>query len=109
MLRIYSIPIRNDNSAIHAQSDILNDLLPFIIPWTFWSDTMEDYNQSNNMLDYFTLGGTNQCNISRCYFTSKSPGILDWIKLYMNDNDNNTDMILKTFKNQKKLNGLQIT
>ena len=42
MLRIYSIPIRNDNSAIHAQADILNDLLPFIIPWTFRSDIMED-------------------------------------------------------------------
>ena len=58
MLCIYSIIVRNDNYVSSAQSDILNDLLPFIIPWKFWSDIMEDDNWSNNMLDYFTLGDT---------------------------------------------------
>ena len=41
MLRIYYIPIRNDSSVINSQADILDDLLPFIIPWKFWSDIME--------------------------------------------------------------------
>ena len=35
MLRIYSIPIGNDNSVINAQSDIIYDLLTFGIPWKF--------------------------------------------------------------------------
>ena len=32
MLRIYSIPISNDNDVINAQAEILDDLLPFSIP-----------------------------------------------------------------------------
>ena len=32
MSRIYYIPIKNDNYVINAQSDILDNLLPFIIP-----------------------------------------------------------------------------
>ena len=54
---------------------------------------MEDDNRSNNMLDYFTLGDTTQCDTAQLYFTSKSPEILDWSKLYMNDN--NKDMMSK--------------
>ena len=76
ILRIYSIPISNDNSIICAQYDILEDLLPFIIIWTFWSDIMEYDNRSNNMLDYFTLGNNTQCETAKCYFTFKSPEIL---------------------------------
>ena len=62
MLSVYYIPISNDSSVIYYQSDILNDLLPFSIPWTFWFNIMEDNNRSNNMLDYFMLGYTTQCN-----------------------------------------------
>ena len=51
MLCIYSIPIRNYNYIIYSQADILDNLPPFSIPWTFWSDIMEDDNRSNNMLD----------------------------------------------------------
>ena len=80
MLRIYSIPIINDNSIINAKADILDDLLHFRIPWKFRSYIMEDYNQSNNMLDYFTLGNTTQCDTAHCYFTSKTPEILEWRK-----------------------------
>ena len=76
MLRIEYIPISNDNYVINAQSDILNDLLPFSIPWKSWSYIMEDDNRSNYMLDYFTLGDNNQYYTARCYFTSKSPEIL---------------------------------
>ena len=35
MLRIQSIMIGNDNSIINSQADILDDLIPFSIPWTF--------------------------------------------------------------------------
>ena len=34
---------------------------------------MEDENRSNNMLDYFTLGDTTQCDTTKCYFTPKFP------------------------------------
>ena len=69
MLSIYSIPVRSDNSIICDQYDILDDLLHLRIPWTFWSNIMEDDNQSKNMLDYFTLGDTNQCDNIQSYFT----------------------------------------
>ena len=58
MLCIYLIPVSNYNSIISAQSDIINDLLPSIIPRTFWSDIMKYDNRSNNMLDYLNLGDT---------------------------------------------------
>ena len=70
MLRIYYIMVRNEKSIISAQSDILDDFLPFRIPWGFWSDIMEDDKQSNTMLDYFMLGDTTQCNTNQYHFTS---------------------------------------
>ena len=100
MFHIYSIPISNDIYVINDQDNILDDLLPLSIPWTVWSDIMEDYNRSNNILDYFTLGGSNQCITSQCYFTTNSPEILDWSKAYMNDND--TDMIFLKHSKIKK-------
>ena len=93
MLRVYYIPIRNDNSVINAQADILYYLLSFSIPWTFWSPLMEDYNRINTMLYYCKLGNSTHCDTSQCYFNSKFPEILDCIKTYMNEND--MDMILK--------------
>ena len=66
MLRIYSIPIGNDNSVINSQADTLDDLIPFSIPWIFWSNIMEDYNRINNMLYYFTLGDSTQCDTAQC-------------------------------------------
>ena len=99
MLRLYYLPIVNDKSFINDQSEILYELLPFSIPWTFWCDIMEDENRSNKKLDYFTLGESTQCDTDQCYFTSKSPEILDWSKAYMNDND--TDMILNIIKKSK--------
>ena len=60
MMCIYSITVKSDNSVISAQANILHDLLPFRIPWILQSDIMEDLNWSNNMLDYFTLGDTDQ-------------------------------------------------
>ena len=99
MFHIYSIPISGDNSEIYDQSDILNNLITFIIPWTFRSDIMEDNNSSNSMLDYFTYGDTNQCNTSQCYFSYNPPEILDWSKAYMNKNE--TDMILKNIQKSK--------
>ena len=101
MLHIYSIPIVNDNYVINDQADILDDLIPFSIPWKSRSDIMEDDNRSNNMLDYFTLGDINQCETDKCYFNSKSPEILDWSKAYMNDNEK--DMILKNTKKPKNV------
>ena len=100
MLRVYYIPISNDNYVIYDQADILDNLLPFRIQWIFWSDIMEYDNQSNNMLDNFTLGDTNQWNTNQCYFISNSPYILDWSKSYMNDNG--TDVILKNIQKSKK-------
>ena len=87
MFRIYSIPSSNDNYAICSQDDILDELQPFRIPCTFWYDILEDDNRINNMLDYLTLGDSTQCDITQCYFTSKFPEILDWSKLYMQDNN----------------------
>ena len=52
MLRVYDILVSSDNFVIIHQAGILDDLLPFNIPWKFWSDIMSDDNQSNNMLDY---------------------------------------------------------
>ena len=101
MLCIYSIPVSNDNSVISAQADIVDGLLPFRIPWTFMSDAMEDKNRSNNILDYLTLSDTAQCEISQCYFTSKSPEILEWSKLYMNNKD--TNMMLKNIQKSKNV------
>ena len=57
-LCIYSIPVRNKRYVISDQYDILDELLPFIIPWTFRYNTQEDYNRSNNILDYSMLGYT---------------------------------------------------
>ena len=51
MLRIYSIPISNDNSLMNNKAEILDNLIPLRITWTFWFDRMEYDNQSNNMLD----------------------------------------------------------
>ena len=70
MLRIYSIKVSNDNDVISAQSEILDDLLPFIITWTFWSDINENYNRSDKMLDNVTLCDTAKYNRTKCYFTS---------------------------------------
>ena len=85
--------VSSDNYVIITQYDILNEMLPFSILRTFWSDIMEYDNQSNNMLDYFTLGDTTQWDTAKCYFTSKSPLILDWSKAYMNNKD--IEMMLK--------------
>ena len=65
---------------------------------------MEDDNKSNNMLDYFMLGDTNQCKTSQCYFTYNPSYILYWSKAYMNGN--NIDITLKNIKKQKTWNGL---
>ena len=73
MLCIYSRPVSNDNSVINAQTDILDDLLSFSIPWNFLSDIMEYDNRINHMLDYFMLVDTNQYNTVQFYFTSMSP------------------------------------
>ena len=62
---------------------------------------MDYYNQSNNMLDYFTLGNTTQCDTTKCYFTSKSPEILDWSKEYRNNKY--TDMTLKNIQKIKNV------
>ena len=72
MLRIYSISIGNDNYVINDQSDMLDDLLPSSMPWTFRYDTMEDENWSNNMFDYFTLDYSTQYDTAQCYFNFKS-------------------------------------
>ena len=101
MFHIYYIPIGNDNSINNAQYGMLDDLLPFSIPWKFRYDIMEDENCSNNMLDYFKLGNSNQCETSKQYFTSKSPVILYWIKAYLNDN--NIDMILNNIQKSKNV------
>ena len=93
--------IGNDNSIINSQADILDDLIPFSIPWKFLHDIMEDDNRSNNMLDYFIFGHSNQCNTAQCYFDSKSPEILYWSKAYMNDN--NIDMILNNTQKLKNV------
>ena len=73
MLCIYSRPVSNDNSVINAQTDILDDLLSFSIPWNFLSDIMEYDNRINHMLDYFMLVDTNQYNTAQFYFTYMSP------------------------------------
>ena len=99
MLCIYYIPVSNDNYVISAQSEILYDLLPFIILCTFWSDITEYDNQSNNMLDYFTFGDTNKCDTDQFYFTYEYPEILYWSKAYMKDND--TYIILKNIQKLK--------
>ena len=65
MLCIYSIPIINDSSIINYQPEILDDLLPFIIPWKFFSDIIEDDNWGNKMLYYFTLGDTSKCETAQ--------------------------------------------
>ena len=48
---------------------------------------MEDENWSNNILDYFMLGYTNQCDTAQCYYTSNYPEILDWNKACINNKD----------------------
>ena len=73
MLSIYSIPFINDNDIISAQYGIPDDFLPFIIPWTFWSDIMEDDNRSKNMLYYFTLGNTTQYDTAQCDYAYNYP------------------------------------
>ena len=73
MLRIYYIPISNDNYIIIAQAEILDNSLPFSIPWKFLSYIMEYENRSDKILYYFTLGDTTQYNTAQCYFTSKFP------------------------------------
>ena len=62
---------------------------------------MKDDNRSNNMLDYFTLGYTNQCNTAQCYFTFKSPEILDWSKACINVKD--TNMMLNNIQDSKRI------
>ena len=53
------------------------------------------------MSDYITLVDTNQYVTSQCYYTSKSPYILDWIKAYMNNNG--IDMILQNVQKSKNM------
>ena len=48
---------------------------------------MEDDNQSNNMLDYFTSGYSTQFDTAKFYFTSNPPEILDWSKSYMKNKE----------------------
>ena len=43
---------------------------------------------------------TTQCDTAQCYFTSKSPEILDWIKLYLNYKD--TAMMFNNIQKSKK-------
>ena len=62
---------------------------------------MEDDNQSNNMLDYFMLGDSTQCDTAKYYFNPNNPEILDWIKAYINDNY--TYMILKNIQKSKNV------
>ena len=80
MLRIYYIPISNENSVINDQADILDNFLSFRIPWEFWSYVMGDDNRSNDMLDYFTLADNTQCDTAQFYFNFKYPEILGWRK-----------------------------
>ena len=70
ILRIYSIPFSSYNYVISAQTEIFDNLLPFIISWTFLYDVMEDDNRINKILYYFTIGDNIQCDTAQCYFTS---------------------------------------
>ena len=51
MLRIHYIPVINDSFGINSKYDILYDLSPFNITWSFQSDIIEDGNWSNSMLE----------------------------------------------------------
>ena len=63
---------------------------------------LEDNQRNFKILNYFTLGNSNQCDTSHCYFTTQPPEILDLKAAYGDDME--TNLILQELEKNKDTN-----
>ena len=61
---------------------MLDDLLPFSLPWRFSFDALKENHSNFNILNFFTLRKSTQCDTAQCYFTATTPEIFDWEAAY---------------------------
>ena len=75
LLYVYSITFDRRVAFPTNIDTVIDDLLPFSIPWTFRDKVMSNYN--SNILESFTNSNTIQCNTAQCYLNSTALEILD--------------------------------
>ena len=56
----------------HAMDNILDDLLPFSLPWTMTLQVQNKSAQTNNILDAITYSKGTQCKYVQCYSLKKT-------------------------------------
>ena len=102
LLRMYSIPEDINPFITSFPSAMLDDILTFSLTWRFRFGELEDNHSNFKILNYFTLGNSNQCGTAQCYFTTAPPDILDWKSAYGDDMD--TKLILQELETKKDTN-----
>ena len=87
---MYSIPADTNPGIASFSPAMLDDLLPFSLPWIFRFYTLECNLRNCNNRNYFMLGNSTQYYTAKCYFTTTTPHILDLEAAYRYDLDTKT-------------------
>ena len=87
LLQTYSIPASAVPHSTHHTdySTLLDDLLPFSVPWKLRLDSTNSIVTSTGILDQFAFSNSMHCDTMQCYFTKRTPETLDWTTAYHND------------------------
>ena len=88
-MRMYSITQPQTHLNITLQSsamyDILDDPLPFRLPWTIALQVHNQSTQTNIILGAITYSEGAQCDSVQLYLLTNSPIILNWYDAYQTD------------------------
>ena len=79
-MRMYSITLQSN-----AMYDILDDPLPFRLPWTIALQVHNQSTQTNIILGAITYSEGAQCDSVQLYLLTNSPIILNWYDAYQTD------------------------
>ena len=95
MLRMYSIPMNKLSMCTEhvALTRILDNGLPFSLPWKLREQTITNLLSELGILDKFVQSSSVHCDTIQCYFTKQTPETLDWKAAY--ESDINTSAIMR--------------
>ena len=88
-MRMYSITHPQTHLNITLQSNamynILDDPLPFRLPWTMALQVQNQSTQTNIILDAINYSKVAQCDSIKLYLLTNSPITLNWYDAYQTD------------------------
>ena len=95
MLRMYSTPMNKLSMCTEhvALTRILDNGLPFSLPWKLREQTITNLLSELGILDKFVQSSSVHCDTIQCYFTKQTPETLDWKAAY--ESDINTSAIMR--------------